>query len=99
QRWVNGVLGDNYNFHYFKKENNASWITLNLAVDSSLNATLNSNLANDVALNFALTEMLAAQSEKANYDFDSLLIPFRAIASDIFTQNEIVLENGNLSDA
>lgn len=99
QRWVNGVLGDNYNFHYFKKENNASWLTLNLAVDSSLNATLNSNLANDVALNFALAEMLAAQSQKANYDFDSLFIPFRAIASDIFTQNEIVLENGNLSDA
>ncbi len=99
QRWVNGVLGDNYNFHYFKRENNASWITVNLAVDSSLNATLNSNLASDVALNFALAEMLAAQSKKANYDFDSLLVPFRAVASDIFTQNEIVLENGNLSDA
>ncbi len=99
QRWVNGVLGDNYNFHYFKRENNASWITVNLAVDSSLNATLNSNLASDVALNFALAEMLASQSKKANYDFDSLLVPFRAVASDIFTQNEIVLENGDLSDA
>lgn len=99
QRWVNGVLGDNYNFHYFKRENNASWLSLNLAVDSTLNTSINTNIASDVALNFALAEMLAAPSEKANYDFDSLLIPFRAIASDIFTQNEISLEKGNLSDA
>ena len=99
QRWVNGVLGDNYNFHYFKRENNASWISLNLAVDSSLNARINSNIANDVALNFALAEYLAAPAERANYNFDSLLVPFRAIASDIFTQNEVVLGKGSLSDA
>lgn len=99
QRWVNGILGDNYNFHYFKKENNASWLSVNLAVDSTLNATLNSNLANDVALNFALAEYLATSSERANYDFDSLLIPFRAVAADIFTQKEVVLDKGSLSDA
>lgn len=99
QRWVNGILGDNYNFHYFKKDNNASWLSVNLAVDSTLNATLNSNLANDVALNFALAEYLATASQRANYNFDSLLIPFRAVAADIFTQNEVILEKGRLSDA
>ena len=99
QNWVNGVLGDNYNFHYFKKDNNASWLSLNLAVDSSLSTTLNSNLANDVALNFAMAEYLAGASERAQYDFDNLLVPFRAVAADIFTQNEIILDKGILSDA
>lgn len=99
QNWVNGVLGDNYNFHYFKKDNNASWLSLNLAVDSSLSTTLNSNLANDVALNFAMAEYLAGASEKAQYDFDNLLVPFRAVAADIFTQNEVILDKGILSDA
>lgn len=99
QNWVNGVLGDNYNFHYFKKDNNASWLSLNLAVDSSLSTSLNSNLANDVALNFAMAEYLAGASEKANYDFDSLMVPFRAVAADIFTQNEVIMDKGILSDA
>lgn len=99
QNWVNGVLGDNYNFHYFKKDNNASWLSLNLAVDSSLSTSLNSNLANDVALNFAMAEYLAGASERAKYDFDSLLVPFRAVAADIFTQNEVILDKGILSDA
>lgn len=99
QDWVNGALGDNYNFYYFKKDNNASWLNINLSVDSTLNATLRSNIANDVALNFALAEHLARAAQKSNYQFDSLFIPFRAVAADIFTQSQVVLDSGRLSDA
>lgn len=99
QDWVNGIIGDNYNYFYSKEEDNAAWLSLNLAVDSSFNARLNSNLASDLSLNFALSELLAQPSQKANYNFDSLFIPFRAIASDIFTQNEVILKEGNLSQA
>ncbi len=99
QNWVNGIIGEDYNYYYSKEDANASWLSLNLMVDSSFNTRLNSNLASDLSLNFALTELLAQSSEKANYNFDSLFIPFRAMASDLFTQNQIVLKSGNLNQA
>ena len=99
QNWVNGVIGENYNFYYTKKEDNAGFFSINISVDSSFNASLDQSLAKDMALNFALAQLLAQSSEKANYNFDSLFIPFRAIAADIFTQKQIILKEGRLSQA
>jgi NTE family protein len=68
-----------------------------MEVDSSLN--INTNLAKDIVINFALAELLAPASQKANYNFDSLFIPFRAVAADIFTQHVMVLKSGRLNEA
>ena len=46
-----------------------------------------------------LTELLAQASQKANYNFDSLFIPYRAVAADIFTQKVMVLKSGRLNEA
>ncbi|MGK7393058.1 MAG: patatin-like phospholipase family protein [Candidatus Cyclobacteriaceae bacterium M3_2C_046] len=97
--WVNGQVTENFNYYYTSAETNASWINFRLALDSTLNASFNSNLARDMSLNFALTEMLAQPSQASRYNFDSLLIPFRAIAADIFTQQEQVLHSGSLNEA
>ncbi len=97
QDWVNGGLGENYQFYYSKSEDHAGILNLTLDVDSSLN--INTNLANDFAINFALAELLAPASQKANYNFDSLFIPFRAVAADIFTQKVVVLKSGRLNEA
>lgn len=99
QDWVNGRIGDKFNHFYSKENHNASWVSVNLQLDSTLNTTLSSNLANDLALNLALAELLAQASEKANYNFDSLFIPFRAMAADIFTQSQVVLKSGRLNEA
>lgn len=99
QSWVSGNIGDKYNYFYSKEHHNASWLSLNIEVDSTFNPTLNSSLANDMALNLALAELLASSSEKSGYNFDNLFIPFRAIASDIFTQNQVIIKSGSLNDA
>ncbi|TDI68717.1 MAG: patatin [Bacteroidetes bacterium] len=99
QLWIIGKLSSKYNYYYSKKEPNSSILNVNLLVDSTLNATLNSNIASDISINFLLVEYLAAASQASKYNFDSLLIPFRAIASDIFTQSEVILKEGTLSNA
>ena len=53
-----------------------------------------------MSINFALAELLAQSLAKGQlYDFDSLLIPFRAVAADIFTQQVVVLKQGGLHEA
>ncbi len=97
--WVNGRFENGRSYYYFKKENDASFLKLNLSLDSTFSFQLNTSIASDLSLNFALAEKLAQPSAIANNNFDSLFVPLRVMASDIFTQTEIVLKKGVLSDA
>lgn len=97
--WVNGRFESGRSYYYFKKENDASFVKLNLSLDSTFSVLINTSIASDLSLNFALAEKLAQPSAIAKNNFDSLFVPLRVMASDIFTQTEIVLDKGVLSDA
>ncbi|MBL7850574.1 MAG: patatin-like phospholipase family protein [Cyclobacteriaceae bacterium] len=98
-RWVNGQLEEGYNYYYSKDDTHPSFVRLNLQLDSTFNLNLNTSLANDVTLNFALAEKMAQPSAIAKGNFDSLFVPLRVMASEIFTQQEVILRSGNLGDA
>src|SRR5258706_2623702 len=97
--WVNGRLEEGYNYYYNKNDDHPSFLKLNLSLDSSLNFLLNSSIANDLSLNFALAEKLAQPSAIARNNFDSLFVPLRVVAADIFTQTEVVIKKGALGEA
>jgi NTE family protein len=98
-RWVNGASETGFNYFYHKRDISPGFLTVTLALDSTLNLQLNSSLASDVSLNFALTEKMAQASAIAKENFDSLFVPLRVVTSDIFTQNEVVLSKGSLGEA
>src|SRR5688572_1780817 len=99
QGWVNGKHEQGYNYFYNKADIDPSILKINLSLDSTFNFNLNTSLANDLSLNFALAEIFAQPSAIARNNFDSLFVPLRVIASDIFTQTSVTLARGNLSDA
>ena len=81
---MTGQGNDYYNFYYNKKEIDPSWVAVDFSFDSAfLNTSVKTSIAKDLTLNFALTELLAQASHKANYNFDNLFVPFRAVAADI----------------
>lgn len=97
--WMTGRMEKGHNVYFYRHDDDASFLKINLSVDSSLNVSFNSSLASDLALNFALAERLAQPSAIAKNNFDSLFVPLRVIAADIFTQEEVILKEGVLSDA
>ena len=99
QNWVNGEIRDEYNYYFNKDEDDPSWFTIGVSLDSLLIPTINSAFASDLSINFVLTERFARESLIARYNFDSLFVPFRAIASDIFTQKAEILDSGTLGRA
>ncbi|MTI22708.1 patatin [Fulvivirga sp. RKSG066] len=99
QRWVNGELEQGFNYYYSKDDENASFLSLKLSLDSSFNASISSSLASDLSLNFALLERFAQPAANANYNFDSLLVPTRIMAADVFTQSEVSIDSGSLGSA
>ncbi len=99
QEWVNGTIDRQYNSYFRKEEPGPSFFTLKLSLDSTFNLTLNSTLVRDIVVNYLLTERFAQPLAVARENFDSLFVPFRAMASDIITENEVILSKGSLSDA
>lgn len=97
--WVSGRLEPGYNYYYNRPDDNASVLKINLSLDSTFNFNLNSSIANDLSLNFALAEVMAQPAAIAKGNFDSLFVPLRVVAADIFTQTEVILKSGSLSDA
>ncbi len=97
--WVNGKLEEGHNYYFARKDDDASFLRLNLSLDSTFSILLNTTIVNDLSLNFALAEKFAQPSAIAKNNFDSLFVPLRVVASDIFTQSEVVLSKGSLSDA
>lgn len=98
-RWVNGKFEKGFNYYYSKEEPTSSILSIQLSLDSVFNAAVTSSIASDLSLNFALAEKFAVPSAQANYNFDSLLVPTRVVASEIFTQHEEIIKEGSLGTA
>ena len=98
-RWVTGQMEEGFNHYYNKDDEHPSFVRLNLLLDSTFSLNLNTSIANDISLNFALAEKMAQPSAIARGNFDSLFVPLRVMASEIFTQREVILKKGSLGDA
>ena len=75
------------------------FLTIKSSLDSARTFQLNTSFTNDAGLNFALTEKVAHASSVSRNNFDSLFVPFRVVAADIFSQNQVILSGGSLSEA
>ncbi len=98
-RWINGQLEYGYNYYYNSADPHPSFVKLNLSLDSTFSLNLNTSIANDLSLNFAMAEKMAQPSAIAKGNFDSLFVPLRVVAAEIFTQREVILKRGSLGDA
>ncbi|MBX2955712.1 MAG: patatin-like phospholipase family protein [Cyclobacteriaceae bacterium] len=98
-RWVTGQPEKGSNFHYYTPEATPDFLRLNLSLDSARTFQFNTSFTNDASLNFALTDKIGAASSVSQNNFDSLFVPFRVVAADIFSQNQVILSKGSLSEA
>ncbi|AWM34341.1 patatin-like phospholipase family protein [Hymenobacter nivis] len=99
QKWTSGKALESNTFNFTTREPSPSALRLGVAVDSTLHARVSSNLVNDLNLNLALAKLMAPSGAEAGYDFNKLFVPFRCMASEIFTRQEVVQRKGSLSDA
>ncbi|HAI76182.1 MAG TPA: patatin, partial [Microscillaceae bacterium] len=62
--WVTGVQDEKYRYFLYRREENASMLSLKLSLDSLLKASIKSTLVNDNGLNFALASYLGQASAR-----------------------------------
>ncbi len=98
-RWVSGQPEKEKYSYYYREEDSPNFITLTLTLDSAFNTQVNTSIANDVLLNFALAEYMAQAEAISKQNFDSLFVPLRVMAADVFSQSQVILSKGSLSQA
>ncbi|GAC1598771.1 MAG: patatin-like phospholipase family protein [Hymenobacter sp.] len=99
QRWTSGKPLESKTFNFLTDEPSPSALRLGIAIDSSFKARVSTNLVNDLNLNLALARLLAPAGASSGYDFDKLFVPFRCMASEVFTRQVVEQKKGSLSDA
>lgn len=92
-----GNIEEKYVYYFKRKDDNASWI--NFKLDSSLITTLPTNVISPLVVDFGLMKMFAGPAAAADYNFDSLFVPFRCLASDIEEEKSVVFKSGDLGEA
>lgn len=97
--WATGTFDEEHTYYFKKKDPNASWVTLKFSIDSAVHTTFPSSLISSVPVDFALMENNAGPITKAKYNFDSLFVPFRCVASDIENKRAYVFRKGDLAQA
>ena len=99
QSWTSGKPLESKTFNFLTAEPSPSALRLGIAIDSTFKARVSTNLVNDLNLNLALARLLAPASASGGYDFDKMFVPFRCMASEVFTRQVVEQKKGSLSDA
>jgi NTE family protein len=98
-KWSNGVSLDRYEFYYKQEDPSAEVVNIDFNLDTIFENNLPTSFISSVPIDFGLLQLFAPSSAAANYNFDSLFIPFRCIAADITNGKEYPFYGGNLSTA
>lgn len=96
---VEGNLSDDYKFFFKSSDPSATMATIKYSKGTFITNAIPTNLINPVQLDWSLMANFSASDAAANYHFDSLFVPFRCIAADVFNKREIVFRNGPLNVA
>lgn len=94
-----GEMSPKFGYYVRKRDDYASWRTLKLNLSGSLLSNLATNLINSVPIDFYLMETFAPANAASHYNFDSLLVPFRCVASDIEKKQSVVFRDGDMPSA
>ena len=98
--WLTGTLEEEDK--YFFKEEREGPELLNIPIDtkdSIAKPRLPMSLIPSHLMDFAFMEIYSAASAAADYNFDSLFIPFLCIGADISNNKEVVFRKGDLAQA
>ena len=93
----NGIIDKKYIYFFKQRKPTSSIVNFDLDKDFSLSKIIPLSFTDPSLIDFFMIENYTIPSAVANYNFDSLFIPFRCLASDIDKNESVIFKNGNLS--
>jgi NTE family protein len=98
--WSTGKLKKDYRYYFKMPDENPSWFDIRVEKrDEKVKFLPPTNLIPEEQMDFAFMELLAATNAACKYEFDSLMIPFFCIATDVNRSEPAILRKGDLGAA
>jgi NTE family protein len=94
-----GGVEDEHKYYFKKPSEDGSWISIKISKDFKWTNSLPTNITNPQLLDFELMSQLSAVSAQVKYNFDSLFVPFRCVASDVESKKVVIFKDGHLNQA
>lgn len=85
-------------YYFFRDRPDGTFLQVPVRLEN-VASTFTENLVSDFELNIKFAQLYGKASLQAKNNFDSLLIPFRAVASDVIEKKAVVLKDGSLAFA
>jgi NTE family protein len=99
QKITRGDMPAKYTYFLKHRDEYASWQSFKVSLNTKFINNLPTNVINSVPIDYYLMETFAGVNAHAKNNFDSLMVPFRCIASDIEKNEVVVFRDGDLSSS
>ena len=99
--WYTGAKDMSYQFYFKQNPPTPAMISAQIAIRDSMTVIrpMVNSVVNPLQMNLAFIDVFAGASAACERDFDKLMVPFRAVASDVFNKKSIILSKGDLGNS
>ncbi|MGN1364726.1 MAG: patatin-like phospholipase family protein, partial [Victivallis vadensis] len=100
--WQTGTVEEKYSYYFKEPDPTPEIANFSIDLSDSLQVKANflpNSLINPIQMNQAFMALFAQATAKAGWNFNNLFVPFRCVASDVYTKKAIVFKSGDLGDA
>lgn len=100
QRWYTGTMDKNYMFYFKRNAEVPELLSLHIDIKDSIRLVRPPmQLINPSPMSMGFVEIFATSTAAARENFDSLMVPFRCVASDVYNKKQVIFSSGDLGDA
>jgi NTE family protein len=98
--WSKGIIPEKYQYYYKQPDPNSGIFNFGISFkDRKPQPRVQSYIIPTHQMDVAFMEVFSSGIAKANYNFDSLMVPFRAVATDIYRNKPYIFKEGDLGTA
>lgn len=104
QRWSSGVIEEKYMYYFKSNPPTPEFVNIRASLKKGKKEALRpsfipTSVVDPIQMNIAFLELYGRATAACGADFDSLFVPFRCVASDIYNKRPLIMKKGDLGDA
>jgi NTE family protein len=94
-----GEIDAQFSYYLKQQQIDPSYLRVRFKPNQPLLNSLPTHVYNSQQLDFYLMTLLASAEAVSSYNYDSLMLPFRCVASDIYNKESVVFSTGHVGQA
>ena len=99
--WQKGLIDENSTYYFKKGNQTPEFFNVKVNITESMTFSVHllpKSLIQPIHMNYAFMELFASGTAYCKTNFDSLFVPFRCVASDVYRKEAVIHRSGDLGD-